>query len=391
MGFLVVKTKRKYYMDITLPILYFIMILFITVIIRNPNLNRMINIKTFRGLALAIDGDKNQSRQILYNVLLYIPMGYLLVRLTENFKESFIIAFFVTLFLETIQYFTCRGQFDIEDILNNSIGAIIGIVLWEALRRFRWELLVPYALIMVGIIGCIVAERSLALALPINYTKQFSFNIISTSLSDTDLQIQGECYIYNRNTPDYELFLDESRMNTEIHGNEFFSTTPVSLGKHELRVQFEGYSPISTGIFLVATANDDIDVEYVPGNVKLLYTVPEDFLLKAYNSDQVTYVFEDTVNKRIRWYIGWDITPSTEVIYHIQTNESNKLPAKRIPYGFDNRGFRVGGRNTNELESVAGYRVLEMEIPDSFSVTAITVGYNTLGNITWSQSFRIDK
>ena len=46
-------------------------------------------------------------------------------------------------------------------------------------------------------------------------------------------------------------------------------------------------------------------------------------------------------------------------------------------------------RAENELEPIDLYRVFERKIPDEYNVTAIVVGFNTDGTITWSDSFRI--
>lgn len=62
-----------------------------------------------------------------------------------------------------------------------------------------------------------------------------------------------------------------------------------------------------------------------------------------------------------------------------------------MQYGFDNRGFRVGSeRVENELEGIDHYRAFEKKIPEEYHVTAIVVGYNTDGTITWNDSFRVE-
>lgn len=100
-------------------------------------------------------------------------------------------------------------------------------------------------------------------------------------------------------------------------------------------------------------------------------------------------VYQD--GDRLLWLIGTDIDKNTEVIFHIHTNEPEKLPERRVQYGFDNRGFRVGAeRADNEMTSIDHYRVFEKEIPEEYHVTAIVVGFNTDGTVTWNDSFRIE-
>ena len=109
--------------------------------------------------------------------------------------------------------------------------------------------------------------------------------------------------------------------------------------------------------------------------------------LKAWNEEYDTLVYQD--GERLLWLIGTEIDKNTEVIYHIHTDEPEKLPERRVQYGFDNRGFRVGAeRAENELEQIDHYRVFEREIPEEYNVTAIVVGFNTEGTITWTESFR---
>ena len=118
--------------------------------------------------------------------------------------------------------------------------------------------------------------------------------------------------------------------------------------------------------------------------------LPEGVVLKAWNEEYDTLVYLD--GNRVLWLIGTEIDKNTEVICHIHTDEPEKLPERRVQYGFDNRGFRVGDeRAENELEGIDHYRVFEKEIPEEYHVTAIVVGFNTDGTITWTESFRPTK
>ena len=74
------------------------------------------------------------STHALENVLLFVPFG-ILVPLTGRFFKRWwnlvLMAFMTSLFIETMQLATARGFFEIDDILLNSFGAIIGYgVFW---------------------------------------------------------------------------------------------------------------------------------------------------------------------------------------------------------------------------------------------------------------------
>lgn len=365
------------------------MILFITMGVREQSLSTgSISLDLLRAVRL-----KNYSG-IIFNIALFIPLGYLLSDLLCRNWLSVFLALLISLSVETLQYLTGRGQFDVDDLICNTAGAVIGLLLWILLQNLIKKRpitgkIIPIAMLCAGLIGCVIAPRS---GYPVNYMKQFDFHVSIASFSDGNLQINGVCSTYNRNTPDYELYLGEKPLTTTISDDTFTAVGRAGLGKHELFIKFRGFGKISTGVY-IRFADNTATVEYVPGDVNVPFAVPEDYILKAYNSDQSTYVFQDPSEHRLVWYIGWEIDEKTEVIYHIQTNEPEKLPPHRIQYSFDNRGFRVpndGSAGKNELERIGEYRVFEREIPQEYNVTAVTVGFNTSGTITWTDYFRVE-
>lgn len=79
--------------------------------------------------------DKNiVIRNIGVNILLFVPMGIALPILFNNFKKLWqvtLICFFVTALAETIQYIFNLGSFDIDDIILNTFGGIIGYAVFK--------------------------------------------------------------------------------------------------------------------------------------------------------------------------------------------------------------------------------------------------------------------
>ena len=66
---------------------------------------------------------------VIGNIILFIPLGYLLKSFLRNNILVFIIGILITLLLELIQFVTKLGVFDIIDIFLNALGIIIGLVL----------------------------------------------------------------------------------------------------------------------------------------------------------------------------------------------------------------------------------------------------------------------
>mgnify|MGYP004485046013 CR=1 FL=1 len=83
---------------------------------------------------------------VVENVLLFIPYGFAcpwaFPWLRGFFRNTFA-AFVTSLGVETIQLITGRGYFQVDDILTNVLGAVIGYAIFRILdgilRRFRRE------------------------------------------------------------------------------------------------------------------------------------------------------------------------------------------------------------------------------------------------------------
>ncbi|MHB1452750.1 MAG: VanZ family protein [Saccharofermentanales bacterium] len=72
----------------------------------------------------------NAVSLLLGNIILYIPFGgYFLYKFRNPQKRYCVLLFTIPLFSETIQLFAGVGVLDINDIILNSIGIIIGIAL----------------------------------------------------------------------------------------------------------------------------------------------------------------------------------------------------------------------------------------------------------------------
>lgn len=83
--------------------------------------------------------------QIYLNVLLFVPWGLLARRIFKaSFRTTLLSAFFTSLFIELTQLtglwgiYDCRYRtFDVDDILTNTLGAILGFLTVLALEKHR--------------------------------------------------------------------------------------------------------------------------------------------------------------------------------------------------------------------------------------------------------------
>lgn len=75
---------------------------------------------------------------LISNMLMFIPMGILLPLVFKkiNKKNTFIISIFITLSIEVLQPIVGRS-FDIDDIIMNFIGIIIGYLVVVIFRKIN--------------------------------------------------------------------------------------------------------------------------------------------------------------------------------------------------------------------------------------------------------------
>lgn len=85
----------------------------------------------------------NSPKQYLLNILMFVPVGFLLPVLWEKYGDwKSILGFcgFLTVFIEILQVFTFRTT-DIDDLMTNLLGAAIGFLAVRSLsRRFKISL-----------------------------------------------------------------------------------------------------------------------------------------------------------------------------------------------------------------------------------------------------------
>ena len=97
--------------------LYVLIILWITLFSRRPMESRI-----FRGLFWEIE--MGYWNNIIQNILLFIPLGFLI-----GGKRGIIAVVLLSIGIELTQYIAVLGYCELDDLLNNTIGAAIGSLL----------------------------------------------------------------------------------------------------------------------------------------------------------------------------------------------------------------------------------------------------------------------
>ena len=77
---------------------------------------------------------------ILGNLILFVPLGIIIAKVMwrkNNIGVTIAIGFLCSLMIETYQYFSCVGTFEIDDLIQNTWGAWIGCCLQNIVEEWQ--------------------------------------------------------------------------------------------------------------------------------------------------------------------------------------------------------------------------------------------------------------
>lgn len=126
------KNTSKKYVIIACSIgIYLGAVIWITLLSREPSYSLRV-ITPFWSYQKIIAGDPILLIENIENILMFIPMGYFLqMILKKDWKQNAIRALLISFVIEIIQLVTTAGCFEFDDLLHNTIGAILGYLLFK--------------------------------------------------------------------------------------------------------------------------------------------------------------------------------------------------------------------------------------------------------------------
>ena len=105
---------------------YLLFTFYITVVSREPSGEELIRTEWLAGYKSVHDVYANSENYL--NILLFVPIGCLVGLVARKYRVIYavLVGLFVSESIECIQLIWKRGVFDVDDLMNNTIGAMIG-------------------------------------------------------------------------------------------------------------------------------------------------------------------------------------------------------------------------------------------------------------------------
>ena len=420
----------KYKAKITLIIIflfYCFTVIWFTVLKRTAGIS-IIHDDLFWSYQEWFKGNWQVGRQVIGNIAMFVPFGFQASALLNQKKDQgagfvwkqiliiIICAFAFSFLIETLQLIRMKGTCELDDLFSNTLGALIGILLYKKIKE--QERLIKFFLVLIAAAcaGVIIAGGNLAQdereALP----RVFCFQAETAENRDGALTLTGVAFRYNHpewmgtivlqstETGEQTTLATEQTERPEVNKYFLCKTDYTRSGfrasgeadpeeEYEIMIRFPLSGLLATGSYITGER-----IHYVPDKEfrepEAAGTELEEIIrngtLRVFRPDYHCWVYQK--DNCLYWIAEPGFTfekdGTTLVQYHLWTTQKGQLPEKRLKnnWFWDNIG---GYFEQYELEGNFGqYRVSCREIPREYSITSILTGYYKNKKWIWSEYFR---
>lgn len=117
-------------------LVYILFLLYFALISRDPTAKYDVRLKLFWGFS---HPSGNGYRDLFLNLLSYIPIGIMVGLIVKEYRiaKAVLLGFLVSIVVELSQLIWKRGFFDVDDLFNNVVGALIGSLLVVCVMNIR--------------------------------------------------------------------------------------------------------------------------------------------------------------------------------------------------------------------------------------------------------------
>ena len=128
-----------------LLVLYLLLVLRLTLLNRPRNADYAYTLDFDRLIRALQKGKLRPMADQLWNVVLFVPLGFLLAALCEgkHTVHPFLMVVLASFTIEVTQFLTRRGVFELSDLVLNSLGGLIGVLIIAVPHRRAGRTLLP--------------------------------------------------------------------------------------------------------------------------------------------------------------------------------------------------------------------------------------------------------
>lgn len=361
-------------------------------------------------------GDTELGNEILANMAMFVPFGFILSVVSSKRCFTIPAAVVFSLTIETLQLVLMRGLFEWDDVISNTIGAAIGVLLFQTAikviaEKHRITIITSIsAAFMIACIMVVIHNHGAGDVESDSTPRAYCFQVDSVEFTDGTIELNGFTFRYEHSSSDYSLLLraeDGTRIELEKEivprsdvnnyflcdydytSSGFTARGAVEEGEYEVLIKWPWSIALSTGVFI----NSD-GVHYVSEKEFEAPEIEAEFVehgvLRVYRPDFHCWVYQ--YEGSLYWIVDQDFNfeedDTTYIQYQLWTSQTENLPQKRLDNNWlwDNIG---GNFEDYEVQGDFGeYRVMRRELPTEYPIIAIVTGYHKNRKWIWRNYFR---
>ena len=421
------KTKAVF----ILLLFYVILVLYYTVLKRSADFY-VAKFELFWSYEKWLAGEWQLGWEILGNIGMFVPFGFLLTAVLSFWKKPYFMMVTVAgaLFscvIEGFQLTLMRGMFEYDDIVNNTLGAVLGYLLYKLVEKLTKKYLIKSMVltlgnifVLIGIGACIYDNAGNETQKP-NIPRYVCFQLDTAELTGEKIYLTGFAFYCEREMKNLFLTLKSTKTGKEIK-----STVLYGLQRPDVNSYFKSAHDVYTKTGFVAVvpefyAEEEYEIfvnfgtfvslpagVYVTGN-NIHYVKEENFVapdvtntdlediikrgyLRVYRPDHDCYVYQ--FKGYLYWLAGktfnFEENGKTYIQYQLWTTQPEKLPQNRLrnQWNWDNIGGYFEQYEITSSINCGQYRVCKRELPKKYPITSIVTGYYKNGEWIWKDYFR---
>lgn len=119
--------KNRRLMQFVLFIIYSLFIIYYTLLSRKPSASHRLELRFMWAYREMLTGHPEWKEDVCYNIeniLFFIPFGFLFPK--KKWKSILLVGVLFSIFIEITQYIACLGLCELDDVICNGLGALIG-------------------------------------------------------------------------------------------------------------------------------------------------------------------------------------------------------------------------------------------------------------------------
>ncbi|MGN0741171.1 MAG: VanZ family protein [Candidatus Fimadaptatus sp.] len=126
------------YVNLLLLGIYLFANLYLTLLSRQAGPFPKVELTPLWSYRAALGGDDSLREEVILNILLYVPLGYLLHYAFPKLGwwQVILTGFVMSVLTETAQLVFRLGLCEVDDLISNTLGTVIGVGAYRAYKRF---------------------------------------------------------------------------------------------------------------------------------------------------------------------------------------------------------------------------------------------------------------